>query len=83
MAKFSGRGGEVRWQKSVRGIWSLRERLPRGDQTRGTFAIIGKVVPVGREYRALDWVGIDRGIFRSVSPAKKVVEQMANVREKR
>ncbi|KKN02370.1 hypothetical protein LCGC14_1118440 [marine sediment metagenome] len=76
MPKFSGRGGEVHWRKGVKGTWLLRERF------KGSSAIIGRVVPVGREYRALDWSGIDRGVFRSVSPAKEVVERMAKVSER-
>ncbi len=88
MPKFSGRGGEVRWQKGVKGTnlvstpeqretWFLWERL------RGSSTIIGKVISIGREFQAFDFNGKDRGVFRSVSPAKKAVELAAKVSEKR
>lgn len=83
MPKFSGRGGKIRWQRRNKGkTWFLWERL------EGRSTIVGKVAPIGKEFRAVDFgsdypvVLREIGIFRSVSLAKKALERALRVSER-
>ncbi|KKN55130.1 hypothetical protein LCGC14_0585020 [marine sediment metagenome] len=80
---IAGRGGKAKWQKEFGPTPGRKKAWLLFELFRGTSNIIGKVVPVGKEYRAIDFNRKEVGIFRSVSLAKTAVEKAAKVREKR